>query len=228
MLFRSRFAGILSLLLLVIGFAASERILSFAEAQNYPDKVIYSRSSRYQRIVLTKSDHDLRLFLNGNLQFSSRDEYRYHEALVHPGLASVENPKNILVLGGGDGMAVREILRYPSVESVTLVDLDPDMTGLFSRQTALSELNGRSLLNPKVKVIHADAFVWLKENRRVFDFIAIDFPDPSNFSIGKLYTNTFYRFVRDALSEKGIAVVQSTSPYVARDRKSTRLNSSHT
>ena len=92
----------------------------------------HAESSRFQRIVLTRRDDDLRLYLNGNLQFSSRDEYRYHEALVHPAMGRVASPRNVLILGGGDGLAAREVLRYPSVERVTLVDLDPVMTGLFA------------------------------------------------------------------------------------------------
>lgn len=198
------------------GFVYSEKIMGFAEAAAYEDKVIYAKSSKYQRIVLTSSHSDIRLFLNGNLQFSSRDEYRYHEALVHVGLASIADPRRVLVLGGGDGLAVREILKYPSVESVTLVDLDAEMTGLFSHHEALTALNRGSLASPKVRVVNGDAFLWLRENKNKFDFIAVDFPDPSNFSIGKLYTNTFYRLVREALEDRGVLVIQSTSPYVAR------------
>src|SRR5690606_19602626 len=111
--------------------------------------------------------------------FSSADEYRYHEALVHPGLNAVTNPEKVLVLGGGDGLAVREILRYPSVKDITLVDLDPEMTRIFSSHASLKKLNQESLLSQKVKVINADAFQWLKTNKSRFDFVVIDFPDPS-------------------------------------------------
>lgn len=205
----------LTLAVLVFGFIYSDRIMGFAEASSYPDKIIYAKSSSYQRIVLTKSNDDIRLFLNGNLQFSSRDEYRYHEALVHPGLAGLQNPKKILVLGGGDGMAVREILKYPSIEQITLVDLDPAMTDLFSHQEALVKLNDNSLNSNKLKIYNEDAFLWLKENREQFDFIAIDFPDPSNYSVGKLYTDTFYKLIKNSLATGGVGVIQSTSPYVA-------------
>ncbi len=206
----------LVLISLVLGFIYSERILSFAEAASYPDKVIYSKNSKYQRIVMTKGEGDLRLFLNGNLQFSSRDEYRYHEALIHVGLASLKNPRRVLVLGGGDGLAVREILKYPSVEEIVLVDLDPAMTALFSEHDTMKTLNDNALNSPKVKIHNADAFMWIKTNKIKFDFIAIDFPDPSNYSVGKLYTNTFYRALRTALTSDGVAVIQSTSPYVAK------------
>lgn len=201
---------------LTLGFVYSDKLMSMAEAATYPDTVVYATASPYQRIVLTNAPHDMRLFLNGNLQFSSRDEYRYHEALVHVGLQSVRNPRNVLVLGGGDGMAVREILKHPGVDSVTLVDLDGKMTELFVSNPALAALNDSSLKSPKVKVINTDAFRWLKENQRVFDFIAVDFPDPSNYSIGKLYSTSFYKLLYRAVSPDGVAVVQCTSPYVAR------------
>ncbi|MBF0292888.1 MAG: polyamine aminopropyltransferase [Nitrospinae bacterium] len=201
---------------LALGFYFSGEILSFAEASSYPEKVIYSKTSQYQRMTITRGGDDVRLYLNGNLQFSSRDEYRYHEALVHPGLQAVDAPRKVLILGGGDGLAAREILRNQTVESVTLVDLDPEMTELFTDSRILTALNADSLKSSKTRVVNADAFVWLKENRDKFDFIVVDFPDPSNFSLGKLYTNTFYRLVHSALADDGVAVIQSTSPLVAR------------
>lgn len=204
------------LVALILGFIYSDRILSFAEAVSYPDKVVYSKSSTYQRIVLTNSHDDFRLFLNGNLQFSSKDEYRYHEALVHPGLASLKKPKSVLVLGGGDGLAVREILKYPSVEKVVLVDLDPEMTRLFRTHESLVAMNADALNSKRVQVVNDDAFIWLKATSETFDFVVIDFPDPSNFSVGKLYTNTFYRLLNKVMKDDSLAVVQSTSPYVAK------------
>ena len=200
---------------LTVGLVYSDRILEMSEQAQYPGQAIFAKSTPYQRIVVTREGEDVRLFLNGNLQFSSRDEYRYHEALVHPLLAEVPQPKRVLVLGGGDGLAVREILRYPGVESITLVDLDPEMTILFSQTDFLSALNGQALRSPKVHVINADAFVWLQDVRDQFDAIVVDFPDPSNYSIGKLFSVTFYRRLAAVLAPNGWAVVQSTSPLVA-------------
>lgn len=208
-------ASAICLFALLAGFIFADRITSFSESLGYADTIIYTKSTPYQRIVLTKKSKMLRLYLNGNLQFSSDDEYRYHEALVHPGLAALPNAKRVLVMGGGDGLAVREILKYPSVESVTLVDLDPGMTAMFKSSPMLLDLNKRSLLSPKVKVINADAFTWVRSHKERYDFIVIDFPDPSNYSVGKLYTNTFYKQIRELLSENGTVVVQSTSPFVA-------------
>ena len=202
--------------LLAAGFAGAGQLTGIAEAHLYADEIIYAETTPYQRLVVTRWRDDLRLFINNNLQFSSHDEYRYHEALVHPGLASLPGAKRVLVLGGGDGLAVREILKYPNVESVTLVDLDPAMTSLFSTAPALVALNQGSLNSPKVKVINADALQWLEENRDFYDFIVIDFPDPTNFALGKLYTSAFYRLLEKRLSARGLLVVQSTSPLYAR------------
>ncbi|MBO9200902.1 MULTISPECIES: polyamine aminopropyltransferase [Niastella] len=207
--------AILLLLIELVAFVFSERIMNYSETLTYNDHVIFATSSPYQRIVLTKNKREMRLFLNGNLQFSSADEYRYHEALIHPGLQAVQQPQKVLVLGGGDGLAVREILKYPSITSITLVDLDKKMTQLFSTNHLLTQLNKGSLNNAKVKVLSEDAFLFLKSNTNKFDFIVIDFPDPSNFSIGKLYSNSFYRLLYQALADGGVAVIQSTSPYVA-------------
>jgi spermidine synthase len=211
-----KWSAMICLLILAAGFVFSESLTAFSESQTYPDKIVYAKSTPYQRIVLTRSNMDWRLFLNGNLQFSSADEYRYHEALIHPGLSQLHNARHILVLGGGDGMAVREILKYADVADITLVDLDKAMTDLFQSNSALLELNSRALLSPLVTVINTDAFVWIRENQKVFDFIVVDFPDPSNYSLGKLYSTSFYNELHRALSPEGSLVIQSTSPYVAR------------
>ncbi len=200
---------------LAAGFAFGDRITIAAENNIYADEVIFARDTPYQRIVLTRWKDDLRLFLSSHLQFSSRDEYRYHEALVHPGLASFP-ARRVLVLGGGDGLAVREILKYPSVESITLVDLDPAMTRLFSTHPLLTRLNGGSLRSPRLHIINEDAFPWLERETGSWDFAVVDFPDPTNYSLGKLYTTAFYHLLARHLSVRGRAVVQSTSPLFAR------------
>ena len=197
-------------------FASAGHINTWAEDRFYADKIIVAQSSDYQRVVVTAGRSGVRLFLNGNLQFHSRDEYRYHEALVHPAMAAHGAPKKVLVLGGGDGMAVREVLRYPSVEEVTLVELDPHMTHIFSTDDRLRALNADSLRSPKLRIVNQDAFAWLEQNTGSFDVIVVDFPDPSNFSIGKLYTTTFYQLLDQHLAASGYAVVQTTSPLLAR------------
>ena len=207
--------GVVSALLLS-GLAFANQLTQFTEEKLFDDHVIFSKSTQYQRIVLTQWRDDTRLFLNGNLQFSSRDEYRYHEALIHPALSTITSPKKVLVLGGGDGLAIREILKYPSIEQITLVDLDSEMTSIFKTNIRLSELNQHAFSSPKVKVISSDAFLWLDQHQDFYDFIVVDFPDPTNLSLGKLYSNSFYKLVAEHLSQHGLAVIQSTSPLYAR------------
>jgi len=199
------------------GWIWSDRILEIGETNLYADDVVLAKTTPYQRIVLTAWKDDLRLFLNSHLQFSSKDEYRYHEALVHPGLSAQPNARRVLVLGGGDGLAVREILKHPGLETVTLVDLDPAMTQLFSTHPELRRLNHDAFLDPRVHVVNADAFVWLEAPPiELYDFAVVDFPDPSTYSIGKLYTTAFYAALRRHLAPEGRFVVQSTSPLFAR------------
>lgn len=213
-----RGAGFVIILLLAIAFIKADYITSLAEDSLFVDNIIYTKSSSYQRIVVTKGKTGYSLFLNGNLQFNSFDEYRYHEALVHPAFAAFGGEaKRILVLGGGDGLAVREILKYKSVENITLVDLDPDMTSVSKRVAALAELNKNSFDDPRVHVINADAFVWIDNNQtEPFDVAIVDFPDPNNFALGKLYTSRFYNLLKAKLKPDSAIVIQCTSPLMAR------------
>ena len=206
----------LTLALLAAGFVQADAVTSLAEDKFYQDRIVLAATSPYQRVVVTQGRTGVKLFLNGNLQFAERDEYRYHEALVHPAMAAFGAPRRVAVLGGGDGMAVREILKYPSVQSITLVELDPNMTRLFGQDPAMVRLNGGSLLSPKLTIVNTDAFQWLQHGSDSFDVIIVDFPDPTNFAIGKLYTNSFYALLAERLSASGYAVIQTTSPLVAR------------
>jgi spermidine synthase len=212
---RAQCVAVLAFLAIAFGFAG--QFVSLAEANLYNEDIVHAESSPYQRIVVTRWRDELRLYLNHNLQFSSRDEYRYHEALVHPGLAALPGARRVLVLGGGDGMAVREILKYPQVGSITLVDLDPRMTELFAQSPMLRDLNGGALASAKLKIVNADALQWLEQSQEVFDFVVVDFPDPSNHSLGKLYSTAFYRLLKQHVADTGHIVVQATSPLYARE-----------
>src|SRR5829696_2876575 len=214
-----RIKGAIIILLLLIAFIKADRLTTLAEDALFTDSIIYAKSSSYQRIVVTKGKTGYALFLNGNLQFNSFDEYRYHEALVHPAFAAFDGePKRVLVLGGGDGLALREILKYRSVESVHLVDLDPMMTGLSRALPALAELNLNAYDDPRVYVTNADAFVWLDNaDLEPFDIAIVDFPDPNNFVLGKLYTTRFYNLLKQKLTPNAAIVIQCTSPLIARN-----------
>ena len=223
-----RIQGSVVAVILAVGLVASEWITTLAEDQLYSDPIVAAQQTPYQRLVLTRGRNGFQLYLNGHLQFTSYDEHRYHEMLVHPSLAALDewgrSARKILVLGGGDGLAVREILKYSDVEEVTLVDLDPAVTTLARDNIFLSQLNQRSLWDTRVKIVNADAMVWLHkrwqnhEYRSLskYDLIVVDFPDPSTFALGKLYTTRFYRLMQTALKSHGIVVVQSTSPLYAR------------
>ena len=208
-----RASGVLFALLL--GFVAADRLVVWGERGLFGDDVIFSTSTPYQRLVITRWKDDLRLYINGNLQFSSRDEYRYHEALVHPAMEALPWARSVLILGGGDGLAAREVLRYPQVERVTLVDLDPAMTTAFASRDELIALNRGALRDPRVTVVNADAAVWLQNTDQVFDAAIIDFPDPSSFALGKLYSVAFYSMLKKHIAANGFIAIQSTSPFFA-------------
>ena len=207
-------AGVI-LCVLVAGFALAERMVYWGEHGLYGDEIIYSTTTPYQRLVITRWKDDLRLYINGNLHFSSRDEYRYHEALVHPALETLPWARSVLIMGGGDGLALREVLRYPNIQKITLVDLDPAMTTAFTQREELATLNHHSFQDPRVQVVNADAAIWLQHTQDMFDAVIIDFPDPSSFALGKLYSVPFYGMVKKHLSDHGLIVVQSTSPFFA-------------
>ena len=207
--------GFLVIGLLVVVFIKADALTRWSEEAILDNPVVYAEQSDFQRIVITKHRDDFQLHLNGHLQFNSKDEYRYHEALVHPALTSATTCQDVLVLGGGDGLAVREILRYDNVRSITLVDLDPAMTELAKDFEPLAELNRQSLSDQRVSVINRDAFVWIDEEGKKFDIAIVDFPDPGTYSVGKLYTTRFFTMLRERLKPDATISVQCTSPLVA-------------
>ncbi len=211
-----RVRAALVMVLLVVAFLNARRLTAMSEQELFADEIVYATSSPYQRIVVTRGASGFHLFLNGNLQFSSADEYRYHEALVHPALTMAGTPSHVLVLGGGDGLALREILEYPSVIDVTLVDLDRKMTSLSTTFPPLADLNHHSFSDRRVHVINEDAMIWLGEQKLRFDAVIVDFPDPNNFALGKLYTTRFYQLLREHLTPDAAVAVQCTSPLFAR------------
>lgn len=208
----------LVVILLGGGMLGANRFTLTMEEEVFNDEIIWAKDSPYQRIVLTHGRGSFQLFLNGNLQFSSADEYRYHEALVHPAFAARPGAKRVLVCGGGDGLAVREILKQPGIERVVLVDLDPAMTDMARNLPLIRELNGHALHDPRVRVVNADAMVWIQEDRSEapFDVAIVDFPDPNSYALGKLYTTRFYKLLRARLAPEAMVAIQSTSPLLAR------------
>ncbi|WP_106535403.1 polyamine aminopropyltransferase [Haloactinopolyspora alba] len=193
-----------------------------ARQQLFRDPIAYAERSEYQEIVLTERQHiggadDVRLYLNGDLQFASPDEYRYHESLVHPVMAGPH--QRVLVLGGGDGLALREILQYPDVSEVTLVELDPAVLELARENESVRELNGNSFADDRVNAVAADAFGWVRERLdegvEPYDVVIVDMPDPDSTATSKLYSLEFYGMVHDLVADRGRMVVQAGSPFFA-------------
>ncbi|MBA3454869.1 MAG: polyamine aminopropyltransferase [Deltaproteobacteria bacterium] len=201
---------------MLVALAFADRFTTRAEHSMYPDPIVYTETSHYQRLLVTQSRAGFNLFLNGNLQFASHDEYRYHEALVHPAMMAAESPKRVLILGGGDGLALREVLAHPTVEHVTLVDLDPAMTRLGKNFPPLAELSRHSLDDRRVTVVNADAMMWIQDNTELWDVMIIDFPDPNTYGLAKLYTTLFYSRANARLAPGGAIGIQATSPLLAR------------
>jgi len=245
---------IAALMILSISFYNARTWTAKAEQYLYRDRIIFSKTTRYQHIVLTRSRaQEIRCYINGSLQFNSADEHIYHENLVHPAFTLATNPRRVLILGGGDGMAAREILKYESVKEIVLCDLDPEMTDLARTDPILTRLNHNSLSSAKIKtlqnhdlkelpgkdqilvanqkkrfgsrpelvaevtIINLDAAALLENLAGKFDVIIIDFPDPNNEELAKLYSRTFYRRLADRLAIDGIFVQQATSPFHARE-----------
>lgn len=208
-------AGAVSLLMLA-GVATSMNIVRLFEQRLYVDPIIYDTQSPYQRVILTSTGSDVRMYIDGNLQFSTLDEHRYHEMLVHPAMSMARSHERILVLGGGDGLVARQLLKYDSVQEIIIVDLDLAITQLARENSLLRRINDNALNDPRVSIINDDAFRYVQESETVFPVVIIDLPDPNNESLSKLYSREFYTLLMKRLSPDGVMITQATSPYFAR------------
>jgi len=208
-------AAIAVLAMISTGAYYAKPIVLQGEQARYKDKVVFEKQSKYQRIVITQWKNDYWLYINGNQQLSTIDEDKYHEPLIHPALNIIKERKHILVLGGGDGCAVREILKYPDVEKITLVDLDSVMTNLGKYNPILRELNKDAFHNPKVEIINTDAFNFMEKGKQYYDAIIVDLPDPRSIELNRLYTLQFYQLCHMKLKKHGVLLTQAGSPYYA-------------
>lgn len=206
----------ITVLMLAIGIVYSGKLVSMMESRLYQDEIIFAEDTPYQRIVLTRWREDLRFYLNGHLQFAAVDEYRYHEALVLPAMAAAARHDRVLILGGGDGLAARQVFKYADVRRIDLVDLDHAVTDLFKSRPMLTKLNANSLNDPRMHIHNTDAFGFLQNTTDLYDVILIDLPDPSTATLGKVYSRTFYGLAGRHLAEGGVITCQSTSPFRSR------------
>ncbi|MAI42469.1 MAG: polyamine aminopropyltransferase [Candidatus Azotimanducaceae bacterium] len=197
----------------------------------YEDPVVYSSSSRYQNLTITERYLGsgrvpvYGFYINGRLQFSSNDEHIYHSMLVYPAMSVADHQSNVLIIGGGDGLALRDVLDF-APKSVTLIDLDRELVEFFSPtldmeyyRDALVQLNKESLADSRVEIVIGDAFTEvdnLRHQDTIFDAIIVDLPDPSHPDLDRLYSSYFYQRLHGLLSANGVLAVQSTSPYHAK------------
>ena len=207
---KTTFLALLGIVALAATFA--KPIILFGEQNKYKDKIVYEEQTRYQKIVVTQWKDDFWLFLNGSTQFSTYDEERYHEPLVHPAVGLLKERKDILILGGGDGLAVRELLKYPDVKQITVVDLDPQMTKLAQSHEIFLKINQGSLNSERVAIINQDAHQFMQNSNKFYDAIIVDLPDPKSVSLSLLYSVGFYKMANKHLKPFGVLVTQSTSP----------------
>jgi len=202
--------GFISLIVFA-AFRANE-FIDHWNSSVFKHPVIYNESSPYQNVVLTDNGEEFRLYLNSAIQFSSRDEYRYHEALVHVAGMQLEQVQNVVILGGGEGLALREVLKYSELDSVIVVELDPKIVEISSEFEKIKSLNENAFTDERVRVVNEDAFVWLMQNQMKYDLIIADLPDPTNESLSRLYSISFFHLVQNSLQENGVFVTQATSP----------------
>lgn len=204
-----RYAGLTVALALFLGAPATLPISHWLENTLYRAPVVWRQQTRYQRMVVTRRQGDMRLFLDGDLQLSTVDEYRYHESLIHPAMA-VTSPHRVLLLGAGDGLALREVLKWPTVEQVTMIELDPAIVAWGRRALRADWLD-----DERVTIRYGDAFRLVPQLSETFDVIVADFPDPDQVDLAKLYSVGFYRQVRSHLTPNGLFVTQASSPFFA-------------
>jgi len=208
-------AAVIVFAMISTGAYYASPIILQGEQARYKDKVVFEKQSKYQRIVITQWKNGYWLYINGNQQLSTIDEDKYHEPLIHPALNIIQERKHILVLGGGDGCAVREILKYPDVEKITLVDLDSVMTNMGKYNPILRELNEDAFHHPKLEIINTDAFNFMEKGENYYDAIIVDLPDPRSVELNRLYTLQFYQLCHLKLKKHGVLLTQAGSPYYA-------------
>ncbi|MCG7630027.1 polyamine aminopropyltransferase [Epibacterium sp. MM17-32] len=210
-------AWVVAFAVTLVALFHADRMVTLTEAELFEDDVIFSEATPYQQITVTRFRDRTRLFLDYSIQFDSMDEHRYHEPLVHPAMGMAPRRNQVLVLGGGDGMALREVLRHRDVEAVTLVDLDPRVTEIFSTQPHLAALNSHAFADPRVTVVNQDAWQFVEDTTQIFDVVILDLPDPKSLALSRLYSRQFYGLLVERLSGQGVLVTQAGSPLFARD-----------
>jgi len=174
-------------------------------------EVLYSGQSEFQKIdVIDTEAYGKVLLLDGLVMTTEKDEFFYHEMISHMPLLAHPNPEKVLVIGGGDGGTIREVLKHPSVKEIVLCEIDRKVIEV-SKQF-FPAIAGQ-IDNPKVKIHIEDAVEYIKAQKNCFDVVLIDSTDPLGPGVG-LFTEEFYTNVRESLNENGVMAAQTESPIV--------------
>lgn len=193
--------------------AASQRWVPVGSVPSFVNTVIYAEQGERQSLMVTSGQDALELFVDGRLKVSMVDQRRYFEALVQPVLAASERHDRVLLIGGGSGMAERELLRHDDVGQITVVLLDDALPRLARRLRWTRELSEGALASPKLRFVENEGIVWLSDNDERFDVIVVDLPDPLDYLDAKSYSVHFYRLLARHLAPGGVAAVQATSAF---------------
>lgn len=201
--------GILSALTITVLVFYAGNFMKVWEQKIYKSPIIVNEQTPYQKIVMTKRGDNVKLFINRVIQFASDDEYRYHESIVHVPFGFKPNIKKVLILGGGENLATREVVKYPGVEQIQIVDIDSTIFKLAMENKELSAINDLAPFDPRVEMIVDDAFSYLYTNADSYDLIIADLPDPASQSLARLYSKQFFGLVKRKLNPNGIFITQS-------------------
>lgn len=214
---RVRYLWVLSIVIgigLVVGMIFSAQWIEQARERATGQKVVFLHHSPYQTLRFVQDRNRQgqrvhRLFINSEHQFSTDSEHHYHEMLVHPAMAAASRHDRVLVLGGGDGLVLRELWKYPTVKEVVLVDLDPAMVQWARKDPIMTRLHKGAFQDPRLKVLHKDAFLFIRENKTPFNVVIMDLPVATHVALSKLYTATFFRRLRQVLAPGGAASTEA-------------------
>jgi spermidine synthase len=198
---------------LIVGAGASRLVMEQLERTPFTGRRLVTEWTRFQLLELYEREGSLRLVLDGQPQFDERDERSYHQALVQPVVAA-PRVRHVLVLGGGDGLAVRTLLAQRPELRVTLVDIDAAMLELFSNHPRLRRLNQGALRQPNVRCVPIDARAFLATTRERFDAAVLDLPDPHAPGMSALYVRELIAQVSSRLNEPALIVAQAAAASV--------------
>ncbi len=189
------------------------------------DKIVYTARTKYQFVELVEfEEFGLSLILDGLVQSTVADEHIYHEALVHPAMVAHPNPRSVLIIGGGEGATLREVLKHPSVEKAVMVDIDGELVEIAKRY--LEPMHRGSFNDPRSEVVIMDGKEYIRKTDRVFDVVILDLTDPYSSEIARdLYSEPFYRELKKILSSSGIVVTQAGCSFYFEDAYDLSLNS---